>query len=156
MINFLIWLIAGAAIGGLVTLITRRRRSILLLNTILGGIGALVADYLLPPIFHIDKISLSGLLVSLGGTIVLLGVVNFFVREHTVTNAGIESHWNQVRSKIHARWGKITEEDADQINGSHDQLLNMLKERYGIAKEEAEDQVQRFLQAVITKVSQPS
>jgi len=100
--------------------------------------------------------SLPGLLVSLGGTIILLVVVNFFVREHTVTNTVIEGQWNQVRNKIHARWGKITEEDADQINGNHDRFINLLEERYGIAKGEAEDQLQRYLRAVITKVIRPS
>jgi uncharacterized protein YjbJ (UPF0337 family) len=68
----------------------------------------------------------------------------------------IEGQWNQVRNKIHTRWDKITEEDADQINRNRDRFINLLEERYGIAKEEAEDQLQRFLRAVITKVSWPS
>jgi len=158
MVNFIIWLIAGAVIGGLATLIMRRRRSILLLNIVVGSVGAFVVGYLLPPVFHINTISFSlpGLLVSLGGTIVLLVVVNFFVREHTMTNTVIEGQWNQVCNKIHARWGKITEEDADHINGNHDRFINLLEERYGIAKEEAEDQLQSYLRAVITKVSRPS
>ena len=59
---------------------------------------------------HLSKISWLSLLVSLGGVIVLLVVVNFLViREHTVANSVIEGQWNQVRNKIHVRWGKITE-----------------------------------------------
>ena len=150
--NIILWLIAGAVTGGLATLITHRRHPILLLNIIVGSVGAVVAGYLLPRVFHINTAGFS-LLVSIGGGIFLLVVVNFFIREHTVNNAVIEGHWNQVRDKIHSRWTKITEEDADQINGNHDRLINLLVERYGMAKKEAEDQLQRYLRAVITRVS---
>jgi uncharacterized membrane protein YeaQ/YmgE (transglycosylase-associated protein family)/uncharacterized protein YjbJ (UPF0337 family) len=147
--NFIIWLIAGAVIGGLATLIIRRSK--LLLNIFVGSLGAFLAGYLLPPMLHLNKISWLSLLVSLGGIIVLLVVVNFFViREHTVTNSVIEGQWNQVRNKIHVRWAKITELDADQINGNHDRFINLLAERYGIANKEAEDQLQRYLKAVTT------
>lgn len=155
MVNYIIWLIAGAVIGGLFTIIIHRRRSILLLNIVVGSVGALVAGYLLSPVFHINTSSFSmpALLVALGGSIVLLLVVNFFVREHTTTNFVIEDQWDQVRNKIHARWNKITEEDVDQINGNHNRFIDMIKERYGVTKELAEDQMQRFLRAVLTKAS---
>jgi len=155
MVNVIVWLITGAVIGGLATIIMHRRRSILLLNIVVGSVGAFVAGFILLPVFHINTIgfSLPGLLVSLGCTIVLLVVVNFFIREHTVKNIVIEGQWNEVRNKIRARLNKITEEEADQINGNHDRIINLIEERYGVAKEEAEDQLQRFLRAVITRVS---
>lgn len=158
MVNIIVWLIAGAIIGGLATLIIRRRHAILLLNIIVGSIGAFLSGYLLLPLFHISTTGFSwvGLLVSLAGDIVLLAVFNFFVREHTVANTVVERQWNLVREKIHVRWGKITEADIVQINGNHDRFINMLEERYGIAKERAEDQLQRYLNAVTTKVSWPS
>ena len=156
MVNFITWFIAGAVLGGLATLIMRRRHSILVLNIIVGSVGAFLAGFWLSPLFHIKTTSFSwpGLLVSMGGTIVLLVIINFLVvREHTVTNTVIESQWNQIREKIHVRWAKITEEDCNQINGDHDRFINILEERYGIAKGVAEDQLQGYLKAVITKVS---
>jgi len=156
MINLIIWPIAGAIVGWLTTKIMHRRQSILLLNIVVGSVGAFVAGYLLAPVFHIStssSFSLPGLLVAVAGAIGLLAVVNFFVREHTKTNKAIEGHWDLVRDKIHARWSKITEEDIDQINGNHEQLINLIVERYGMTKEEAEDQLQRFLLAVDTKSS---
>ena len=137
MVNYIIWLIAGAVIGGLFTLIIHRRRSILLLNIVVGSVGAFVAGYLLAPVFHIStssSFSLPGLLVAVAGAIGLLAVVNFFVREHTKTNKAIEGHWDLVRDKIHARWSKITEEDIDQINDNHDLFNNLLEEHYDISK----------------------
>jgi uncharacterized membrane protein YeaQ/YmgE (transglycosylase-associated protein family)/uncharacterized protein YjbJ (UPF0337 family) len=155
MVNFITWLIAGAVVGGLATTILHRRHSILPLNIIVGSIGAFLAGYWLSPLFHINTTSFSwpALLVSLGGAIVLLVVVNFLVvREHTVKNNVIQSQWNQVREKIHVRWGKISEADCDRINGNHDRFINLIVERYGIAKKEAEDQLQGYLGAVTTKV----
>jgi uncharacterized membrane protein YeaQ/YmgE (transglycosylase-associated protein family)/uncharacterized protein YjbJ (UPF0337 family) len=155
MVNYITWLIAGAVIGRLATLVMRRRRSIPLLNIIVGSLGAFLAGYWLSPLFHINTTSFSwlGLLVSLGGTSFLLAVFNFIIfREHTVTNTVIEHQWNRVREKIHVRWGKITEEDCDQIDGNHDRFINLLVERYGIAKTVAEDQLQSYLGAVTIKV----
>lgn len=153
--NIMILLIVGAVIGGLTTLIMRRRHPILLLNIILGSVGAVVAGYLLPRVLHIDETGFSwlSLLVAAGGSILLLMIVNFFVREHNVKNTAIEGHWDQVTGKIHSRWPKITEEETEQINGDHNRLINLIVERYGIPKKEAEDQFQRYLRAVIPGVS---
>ena len=154
--NSIVWLIAGAVIGWLVTFVIRRRQPILLLNIIVGSLGAFMAGYILLPSFHISitSFSLQGLLISLGGSLVLLVFVNFFIiREHTVTNAIMEDQWNRVSEKIHPRWSRLTEEDIDKIDRKHDQLVGMIQERYGITKEEAEEQLQRFLYAVTTKAS---
>jgi uncharacterized membrane protein YeaQ/YmgE (transglycosylase-associated protein family)/uncharacterized protein YjbJ (UPF0337 family) len=151
MLNFIVWLIAGAVTGGLVTFVIRRRQSILLLNIVVGSVGAFVAGYLLSPVFHIStttSFSLPGLLASLGGTIVLLMIVNFFVREHTVPDAVLEGQWNRVRNKIHTRWTRLTEEDIDQIDGKHDRFIRMIQERYGCAKKQAEEQLQGYLRAI--------
>lgn len=153
--NIIIWAIAGAFVGGLVTLIMRRRHPILLLNIILGSVAAVVAGFLLPRVLHINDTGFSwlGLLVAVGGAILLLAIVNFFVREHNVKNAAIEGHWDRVSDKIHSRWPEITTEETEQINGDHDQLINLIVERYGIPKKEAEDQFQRYLMAVLPGVS---
>ena len=151
MVNYFIWLLAGAVIGGLVTLIMHRRQPVLLLNIVVGSVSAFVVGYLLLPMLHINttSFSLPGLLVSLGGSIVLLLAVNFFIREHSVPNILMEGHWDMVQRKIHSRWSKITEVETGQLNGNHEQLVNIIKERYGIAKEQAEDQLQKFLRALI-------
>jgi uncharacterized membrane protein YeaQ/YmgE (transglycosylase-associated protein family)/uncharacterized protein YjbJ (UPF0337 family) len=155
MINFIVWLIVGAITGWLATFIIRRRQSIVLFNIFLGSLGAFVSGYLFSPVFHIDTTSFSliGVLVSLGGSIVLLVVVNFFIREHTVTNAVLEERWSQVRMKVHNRWNRLTEEDIDQIDGKHDRLISLIENRYGITQKEAERQLQGFLGAVTSRKS---
>ncbi len=153
--NYIIWLFAGVVLGCLATVIIRNRRTDLLSNIIVGIVGAFVAGYILAPVSHINTInqgiiSLPALWVSLIGAVVLLAVVNFFRREKNVKNGVIEGKWEQVRSKIHARWGKITDQDIAKIDSNHDQFIVTLQERYGYAKKEAEDQIQRYLKAVLT------
>ena len=66
-----------------------------------------------------------------------------------------EGKWKQVRSKIHARWNRLTEDDIDKIDGNRDQFIDVLQERYGVAKEKAENQLNRYLKAVTIR-SKPS
>ncbi len=84
MLNFIVWLIAGAIIGWVASTLMRTPEG-LLLNIIVGIVGAFVAGYLLTPLFHVGTInqgnfSVPALLVSLGGAIILLAVVNLFRR----------------------------------------------------------------------------
>jgi uncharacterized protein YjbJ (UPF0337 family) len=39
------------------------------------------------------------------------------------------------------KWGKLTDDELDQMAGNRDQLVGKIQERYGIAKDEAERQV---------------
>jgi uncharacterized membrane protein YeaQ/YmgE (transglycosylase-associated protein family) len=84
MLNFIVWLIAGAIVGWVASMIMRTPEG-LLLNIIVGVVGAFVAGFLLTPLFGISTInqgnfSIPALLVSLGGAVILLAVVNLFRR----------------------------------------------------------------------------
>lgn len=49
--------------------------------------------------------------------------------------------WKQMKGAVKAKWGKLTDDDLDVINGQTEQLVGRIQERYGIAKEEAQRQV---------------
>jgi len=53
----------------------------------------------------------------------------------------IEGNWKQVKGKAKEQWGDLTDDDMDVVAGRRDQLAGKIQERYGIAKEEAEEQV---------------
>ena len=53
----------------------------------------------------------------------------------------IEGNWKQIKGKVKEQWGKLTDDDLDVIAGKRDQLLGRIQERHGIAKTEAEKQV---------------
>lgn len=52
--------------------------------------------------------------------------------------------WKQVRGKIKEQWGKLTDDEIDQLEGKSDQLAGKIQEKYGIAKDEAERQSKEF------------
>jgi uncharacterized protein YjbJ (UPF0337 family) len=56
--------------------------------------------------------------------------------------------WKQVKGKVLAKWGKLTDNDLDVAGGNVEQLAGILQERYGINKEEAKKQINEFLEAV--------
>ena len=84
--NFILWLIVGGILGWIASLImhTDAQQGIFL-NIVVGIIGALLAGFLLTPLFGVGTIdqnnfSLPALLISLLGAIILLAIVNFFRR----------------------------------------------------------------------------
>lgn len=86
MINFIIWIIVGGLIGWIASMIMRTdAQQGALLNIIVGIIGAFLGGLLISPLIGGGNInqgdfSLSSLLVSLLGAIVLLAIVNLFRR----------------------------------------------------------------------------
>jgi uncharacterized protein YjbJ (UPF0337 family) len=59
----------------------------------------------------------------------------------------IEGQWKQLKGSAKQQWGKLTDDDLDQIAGMKDQFIGKLQERYGIAKEEAQKKADQWLQA---------
>jgi uncharacterized protein YjbJ (UPF0337 family) len=57
----------------------------------------------------------------------------------------VEGNWKQLTGKVKEKWGKLTEDDLTVINGKQDQLVGRIQERYGIAKDEAERQVDSWI-----------
>jgi uncharacterized protein YjbJ (UPF0337 family) len=56
----------------------------------------------------------------------------------------LKGDWKQFQGKVKESWGKLTDDDLDVIAGKRDQLLGVLQKQYGIARDEAERQVQQF------------
>lgn len=49
----------------------------------------------------------------------------------------IEGKWKQFTGSAQEQWGKLTNDDVQTLTGQKDQLVGIIQERYGIAKEEA-------------------
>ncbi|PRQ05405.1 CsbD family protein [Enhygromyxa salina] len=57
----------------------------------------------------------------------------------------IEGKWEDFQGQARTKWGKLTNQDLEQVKGRRDQLIAKLKVRYGEAQEWAEGQVDEFL-----------
>ena len=56
----------------------------------------------------------------------------------------IEGNWVEFKGKIRTRWGKLTDDDLDVIAGKREQLIGVLQQRYGYAKDHLEREVRDF------------
>jgi uncharacterized membrane protein YeaQ/YmgE (transglycosylase-associated protein family) len=87
--NFILWIIMGGILGWLASIIMRTNaQQGIVMNILVGIIGALLAGFLLTPLFGVGTInqsnfSLPSLLLSLLGAVILLAIVNL-VRRGTV------------------------------------------------------------------------
>ena len=56
----------------------------------------------------------------------------------------IKGKWSQLSGKLKEKWGKLTDDDINQLDGHREYLVGRLQERYGIAKDQAHAQVKEF------------
>ena len=54
--------------------------------------------------------------------------------------------WRQMRGDLKTWWGKLSDDDFERIGGQKDKLIGLIQERYGYAREQAEQEVERRLQ----------
>jgi uncharacterized protein YjbJ (UPF0337 family) len=53
--------------------------------------------------------------------------------------------WKQLRGNVKQKWGELTDDELDQIEGRRDKLAGKLQEKYGYTKQEAEREIDNFL-----------
>lgn len=84
--NLIIWLVVGGLIGWVASMIMRTdAQQGVILNVVVGIVGAMLGGWLLSPLIgggtiNTNDFSMMGLLLSLGGAIILLAIVNLFRR----------------------------------------------------------------------------
>ena len=59
----------------------------------------------------------------------------------------LKGQWKQLKGQMQQQWGRLTNDDIDQIEGSRDILLGKLQEYYGKSREENERDLDRWLEA---------
>jgi uncharacterized protein YjbJ (UPF0337 family) len=104
----------------------------------------------LPPRPYCDiNLALGAAGVASSYTVLLVeqtDVVRRFTR-HRLAERGCRVHegkWKEMRGKVRERWGKLTDDDLDVVAGKRDQLVGILQQRYGLAKNEIEREVSEF------------
>jgi uncharacterized protein YjbJ (UPF0337 family) len=55
-----------------------------------------------------------------------------------------KGQFKQIKGKIKQQWGKLTDDEIDQLEGHAEILAGKLQERYGLNREEAERQARDF------------
>jgi len=60
----------------------------------------------------------------------------------------LEAKWKRIRGKVKQQWNSLTEADLDNIDGSREVLIGVLQDKYTYTRQQAEDEVNRFLQSL--------
>lgn len=56
----------------------------------------------------------------------------------------IEGSWKEMTGKVKEQWGKLTDDDLTVVAGKRDQLAGKIQERYGYAKDKADQEINAF------------
>ena len=60
----------------------------------------------------------------------------------------LEGQWKQVKGRAREQWGKLTDDDLDEVQGKAEQLIGKVQEKYGVARDEASRQVDRWIRDI--------
>lgn len=56
----------------------------------------------------------------------------------------IEGKWTEVKGAVKQKWGKLTDDDLAEINGSREILAGKIQKNYGLARDEVEKQLKAW------------
>lgn len=57
----------------------------------------------------------------------------------------IKGKWKEIKGHVKQKWGKLTDDQIDQVNGSLEELQGLLQKNYGYQREEAKKQIDEFI-----------
>jgi uncharacterized protein YjbJ (UPF0337 family) len=60
----------------------------------------------------------------------------------------VEGNWKEFKGKVQQKWGKLTNDDLNVIEGKRSELIGRLQQRYGVAKDQAEREIDTWLNTV--------
>lgn len=56
----------------------------------------------------------------------------------------MEGDWKKFKGKVREKWGELTDDDLDRMEGKLEQLAGTLQKRYGWERERAEQEAEAF------------
>jgi len=71
---------------------------------------------------------------------------------NSATTDLLVGRWKQLRGELRSWWGRLTEDDLEQIGGQQDKLIGRLQEGYGYTRERAQQDVEQRLQEYHARV----
>jgi uncharacterized protein YjbJ (UPF0337 family) len=60
----------------------------------------------------------------------------------------LEGKWKELKGKARSKWGKLTDDDLENVAGKKDVLLGRIQQRYGYKRDQAEKEVDAWLKGL--------
>ncbi|AWN16291.1 CsbD family protein [Salinisphaera sp. LB1] len=55
-----------------------------------------------------------------------------------------EGQWDRIKGAVREHWGRLTDDDIEQVRGKRENLLGKIQEKYGDTKQAAEEKLREF------------
>lgn len=62
----------------------------------------------------------------------------------------VKGKWEEIEGRIKSRWAKLTDDDLKLVRGKLGELVGRVQQRYGLARDEAEKQVDDLIKGIPT------
>ncbi|MGB3224379.1 MAG: CsbD family protein [Desulforhopalus sp.] len=56
----------------------------------------------------------------------------------------VKGKWSQIKGEAKVQWGKLTNDELDEMAGNYDKVVGKLQEKYGYAKDRAKKETDSF------------
>lgn len=63
-------------------------------------------------------------------------------------NDKLKGKWKQVKGEAKNKWGKLNDDDLQQIEGNREKLVGKIQEKYGLSKEEAKEELNDWIESL--------
>lgn len=57
----------------------------------------------------------------------------------------LQGKWKQLKGQAKQKWGELTDDDLDRMEGHYEELVGVVQEKYGRTRADAEKEVQEFV-----------
>jgi uncharacterized protein YjbJ (UPF0337 family) len=68
-------------------------------------------------------------------------------KEVAMNEQVLKGRWTELKGKAKEKWGRLSNDELEEIDGNIDQLIGRLQQRYGLVQEEARKEVEAWLKA---------
>jgi uncharacterized protein YjbJ (UPF0337 family) len=70
--------------------------------------------------------------------------VPWHATEEAMNSDTLKGKWKQLKGEAKIRWGRLTDDDLDQVDGAMDKLEGKLQERYGWSRDQVAREIEEF------------
>lgn len=56
----------------------------------------------------------------------------------------VKGKWKEMKGEVRKQWGKLTDDDLEEVAGQKDKLVGKLQQRYGWARNDAEQAADEY------------
>lgn len=62
-----------------------------------------------------------------------------------MSNTVLKGKWHELKGDAKNKWGKLTNDEVDQVDGNVERLIGLVQQKYGKARDAAEKEVNDWI-----------